>query len=395
MPPKYHEFTREELYELVWSKPMRKLAAELGVSDVGLAKACRRHDIPRPARGYWAKRAAGRRVSQQPLPPRAPGCSDDVVIGRPTYWGHQDVDWDAPIPELPTFTESLGALRARLLEQARMLRSPKTLSNPHVQISRLIEDEKARQEKISTERYVFSWDRPRFDSPIGRRKLRVLNALFSGLSSFNCTPAVRGRDELELSIKVGEQYVAFELTEIGKSSSSRRGRPRTQLELSIQQAEPNDEITWKWRDGNEERLEQQIPNIIAEFVVVGEHQYRWRVLAQHEWYVRMKAEHEAERARALEEAARQREEAKRREEQARIDALLSQARDYENANTIRAYVASVRAKMSEEDLSSDRKDIELWTSWALSQADQLDPVWSGTYRQLVPEISPAGTSSKL
>ena len=33
---------RSELYTKVWSTPMIKLAAELGISDVGLAKACRR-----------------------------------------------------------------------------------------------------------------------------------------------------------------------------------------------------------------------------------------------------------------------------------------------------------------------------------------------------------------
>jgi len=39
--------TREELYELVWSKPVRQLAGEFGFSNVGLAKICKRHEIPR------------------------------------------------------------------------------------------------------------------------------------------------------------------------------------------------------------------------------------------------------------------------------------------------------------------------------------------------------------
>jgi hypothetical protein len=41
-------FTRRELYDLVWSKPMRDLAVELGISDVGLAKVCDRHRIVAP-----------------------------------------------------------------------------------------------------------------------------------------------------------------------------------------------------------------------------------------------------------------------------------------------------------------------------------------------------------
>lgn len=59
---------RTELYELVWSKPMTKLGVELGISDVGLAKACRRHSIPVPPRGHWAKLHVGKDSAQIPLP---------------------------------------------------------------------------------------------------------------------------------------------------------------------------------------------------------------------------------------------------------------------------------------------------------------------------------------
>jgi hypothetical protein len=62
-----HTFTREELYALVWSEPMRKVAQKFDISDVGLAKACRhakcrlissvRRTIRRikQARGYQAE----------------------------------------------------------------------------------------------------------------------------------------------------------------------------------------------------------------------------------------------------------------------------------------------------------------------------------------------------
>lgn len=59
---------RSKLYELVWSKPMTKLGAELGISDVGLAKACRRHAIPVPPRGHWAKLQAGKASPKLLLP---------------------------------------------------------------------------------------------------------------------------------------------------------------------------------------------------------------------------------------------------------------------------------------------------------------------------------------
>jgi hypothetical protein len=56
--------TRRELYDLVWSKPISRLAEELGLSDVGLTKICERHRVPTPPRGYWAKQQAGKKVKQ-------------------------------------------------------------------------------------------------------------------------------------------------------------------------------------------------------------------------------------------------------------------------------------------------------------------------------------------
>jgi hypothetical protein len=38
--------TRQDLYELAWSKPMSELAKDFGISDVGLANRCRRLGIP-------------------------------------------------------------------------------------------------------------------------------------------------------------------------------------------------------------------------------------------------------------------------------------------------------------------------------------------------------------
>ena len=58
------ELTREELFELVWERPMTKVAADYGISDVALKKICDKHRIPVPGRGYWAKKAAGKKVQR-------------------------------------------------------------------------------------------------------------------------------------------------------------------------------------------------------------------------------------------------------------------------------------------------------------------------------------------
>ncbi len=61
------ELSRRELYDLVWDRPLTKIAVDLGISDVALHKICVRHRIPLPGRGYWAKLTAGKRVAKAPF----------------------------------------------------------------------------------------------------------------------------------------------------------------------------------------------------------------------------------------------------------------------------------------------------------------------------------------
>jgi integrase len=62
-----HYFRRQELYNLVWTSPVSEIAARLGVSDVALAKLCRRAAIPLPSRGYWQRTEAGQPIGPTPL----------------------------------------------------------------------------------------------------------------------------------------------------------------------------------------------------------------------------------------------------------------------------------------------------------------------------------------
>ncbi len=62
-----HYFRREALYHLVWTAPVAEVAERLGVSDVALAKLCRRAAIPTPGRGYWQRTEAGQPVDSTPL----------------------------------------------------------------------------------------------------------------------------------------------------------------------------------------------------------------------------------------------------------------------------------------------------------------------------------------
>lgn len=73
-------FTRQQLYDLVWEKPTVQVAKDIGVSDVAVAKACKRHQIPKPPLGYWAMLQHGKKVDRAALPE-----VDDPSLARVSF----------------------------------------------------------------------------------------------------------------------------------------------------------------------------------------------------------------------------------------------------------------------------------------------------------------------
>ena len=71
LPPSRYD--RQRLYEEVWSEPTQQVAKRYGVSDVAIAKACALLAIPKPPRGYWAKKVAGQKVPGRPPLPKREG----------------------------------------------------------------------------------------------------------------------------------------------------------------------------------------------------------------------------------------------------------------------------------------------------------------------------------
>jgi len=95
-------WNRDELYEEVWATPMQTLAKKYGISDVGLAKVCRKLSIPLPGRGYWARKEAGQKVERLELPP----LKEKIVLQKP-----------APRPEPPKLNEFATEKEAAQVEQ--------------------------------------------------------------------------------------------------------------------------------------------------------------------------------------------------------------------------------------------------------------------------------------
>jgi hypothetical protein len=51
----HNRISKEELEKLVWQIPTTKIAIKLNCSDVMINKLCKRWNISKPPRGYWAK----------------------------------------------------------------------------------------------------------------------------------------------------------------------------------------------------------------------------------------------------------------------------------------------------------------------------------------------------
>ncbi len=76
------EITRQALYDQVWSTPMAKLAKNYGVSDVALAKICKKLNVPYPRRGYWRRKETGKTVKQLALPTNTDSTKEVIKIHR-------------------------------------------------------------------------------------------------------------------------------------------------------------------------------------------------------------------------------------------------------------------------------------------------------------------------
>jgi hypothetical protein len=105
--------TREELYALVWSIPMTKVADQFGVSGSYMARICTFLNVPRPERGYWAKLAHNKAPPQQMLP--------EALPGDPLIWGKGQDITALPVPRPPQQRTTRKAIRGihPLIENGR------------------------------------------------------------------------------------------------------------------------------------------------------------------------------------------------------------------------------------------------------------------------------------
>jgi hypothetical protein len=178
--------SREELYELVWSQPLRTLSARFRISDVALKKTCLKAAIPTPERGYWARKDAGQKVAQAALPRRPPGMDNDVLVaGGGTWWYREETKGElhTQLPQPPEFPERIETVRERIARVIGRMSVPRSVQTWHPLIDALLKEDERRREQLRSDPYPMSWNKPKFDTPPGRRGLRILNSMDSRISA--------------------------------------------------------------------------------------------------------------------------------------------------------------------------------------------------------------------
>lgn len=356
---------------------MTKLAQQYGLSDVGLAKICKRNNIPRPPRGYWARKEAGYNVKRLPLPP-----GDDVTIEitpNPYSWN------------VSKRRDSVSRMSLSRNSEEEPIVVPDRLSSPHPLIKQASEILNGRQSND-----VGLINPPKkgcLDITVSkgslRRALRIMDTVIKVLEKQKYGVYLsEGRtktkiQEVPISFGISEKLVTkkkrpeeHELDgryRFGHSRFIEERLPSGDLSLTIHDAE--DFYIYgcqqNWNDGKKSKVENRINSFIHGLVTVAAAKIERDREKEEEESRKM------ERLRQLEEERIKRAEVRRRylEEEAKLNKLVSEAENWKRSQILREYIAEIErlATAGELSLSLEKPLVEL-LKWAHDQAKRLDPL---------------------
>lgn len=363
--------SREELHRLVWETPMIRLGERFGISGNGLAKICRRLDIPYPPRGHWAKKAAGHKVATTPLPPAKSNTPASVRIS-------------------PTEPESFAASNSAVqqaLDDARnkavSLRVPERLNRPHAIIAGWLADHERRKQEAKRERDPWRRDmrRPAEFSEQDRRRHRILDTLFKELERQGAR-VIQG-DYRALSAEVAGETIEFELRE--KQKQIRRPLTDKEREWETwnksgmkQELQPSGFLVFviktylvgslrrEWLEKAGKPMEELLPEIVATFIAAGP------LLAE-----QRRVREEQARLHAIAEQHREQERQKRKQDQNRWRRLVQIAGGWREVEVARDFIAAMRALPVPEGMMIDDQPIEEWLIWAEQHLESANPLSHG------------------
>ncbi|MBA4418724.1 MAG: hypothetical protein C0392_12570 [Syntrophus sp. (in: bacteria)] len=259
--------TREELYNQVWSEPMTKLSLKYGLSDVGLAKICKKLNIPRPPRGYWAQKMAGQKISNMPLP-NGPNENVRIIVDR------------RRISQRDRVRETVAVARKKMM--FGKIPVPEHLTDPHPLV---VKTALALESAKVTDTGILSPTRQCLDIRVSLDKLpralrimdavvKALNAAGYDVSLANGKTRVRIED-IFIEIALVEKLIRTRLKakdhnlkgyyRFGYNLYSDNPAPSGRLYLSIED-EALAALRLNWREAESRRLEDCIASFVSGIV---------------------------------------------------------------------------------------------------------------------------------
>ena len=360
--------TRKALYDQVWSEPMLHLAKRYGLSNVGLAKICRKHDIPRPPRGHWARLQFGKASPQTPLP-------------RPDE--DYDITMQEPVPLPPPVNKD------RFPKPVEPIAMGETLRNVHELVNRA----KHQLQNAPTDEngLILVPADAVLDICVSKgrlhRALLITDALFKAAEKLGYRvargPSIEGGGfAIRFNIKENLGTLRDELPEepdleadhyeFGHSQFKRTTLPSGHLVLSIVDETPCWRYKGKraWRDGLRS-LNESLNSVLNGIVNLAEYKADCQAEKERqEEQCREQERHRQEEARRG-EGRRERIDAERR----RVSSLLRQAKNWRKSEILRGYIEANRQKhMAACGQAQPSGEFAEWLHWATGQADRLDPL---------------------
>lgn len=360
------KLSRIELHEKVWSTPGAKLSLELGVSDVAIAKRCRKLNIPIPSRRYWAKVDAGKNAKRRRLPPPP----EDVFIAG----AKKPVRKSLPLPSEGEPLHPLAVELAKAIESAELSYDKKRVMLK-VPVFPKIEISKALGRRAAEAFHVILKEVEARDIPFRRSLSRDEGGYFE-----------KERERLYFEIK--EELIDDPTKSFEKEGYYRRWQedriPSGKLAfvLSTQRWGRSDAKEWSEDGGNSLRV------ILAEIVRYISNYYvdlYKRREAEAIELERKRVEAEIRRKKDEEEAAvRRQEEAKKRHAESLKATEYARRSDFVKAigwwhlhQVAVGFIAECDRRWRNAQAGALTTEQEKWITWAREEASNLSPFEAG------------------
>nr|WP_321255753.1 hypothetical protein [uncultured Pseudodesulfovibrio sp.] len=338
---------REKLFDLIWSIPTSNLAEELGVSDVAIAKWCKRMEIPKPPWGYWAKKQVGKTVPPKPrlkkLTKKGVG---QIQKPQPTDRVKKK---KAEEPHAKVVSGSLNNPHKLVQATRKALKNGKPWEDRNIIYSKSKRILDIQLTKASVDRACSI-----FDSLIKTLEKEGLEATLNvGEQKTKTIVKVDGYD-IEIGIDEKTKRVEFKPD---KDSNRRHWHPRheflpTGTLALVVRGWPSGERS-EWKDGKVQRIENLIPSMVNTFRLIAVRHHEWE-LRQLEWERQRKLAEEVKRQRLLEEL-------KGKE-------VIAHMQQWELAQKLHTFLDEVQT------IAPQSPELDEYIAWGRRYANQVNPL---------------------